>query len=227
MLDRKGYIHSHGVRNGGQLPSTKPSLTSRKGTPRFWGGPSGRVLRDRPEDTMSSPHWNHIPRVNMYVLQGENLRFKSTVITCVTTVSKLHVSWKWPGLHDGPCYDWFAYALWNMSRCVGTATKQFWHIMAFSDNSVGAYSSGLLYWQWLEQACISCVPLFITSRHPHNDGLVQERRNSNALAMEVRLSCTNPLIYEWIQFMMLCYFGKKSDHGSNLRWQTQWHIDSW
>ena len=26
------------------------------------------------------------------------------------------------------------------------------------------------------------------------DGLVQERRNSSALAMELRLSCTNPLI---------------------------------
>ena len=27
------------------------------------------------------------------------------------------------------------------------------------------------------------------------DGLVQERRNSSALAMELRLSCTKPLIY--------------------------------
>ena len=26
----------------------------------------------------------------------------------------------------------------------------------------------------------------------HIDGLVQERRNSSALAMELRLSCTNP-----------------------------------
>ena len=28
------------------------------------------------------------------------------------------------------------------------------------------------------------------------DGLVQERRNSSALAMELRLSCTNPLAYD-------------------------------
>ena len=28
----------------------------------------------------------------------------------------------------------------------------------------------------------------------HSDGLVQERRNSSALAMELRLSCTNPSI---------------------------------
>ena len=28
----------------------------------------------------------------------------------------------------------------------------------------------------------------------HFDGLVQERRNSSALAMELRLSCTNPSI---------------------------------
>ena len=29
----------------------------------------------------------------------------------------------------------------------------------------------------------------------HIDGLVQERRNSSALAMELRLACTNPSIY--------------------------------
>ena len=29
----------------------------------------------------------------------------------------------------------------------------------------------------------------------HVDGLVQERRSSNALAMELRLSCTNPSLY--------------------------------
>ena len=31
----------------------------------------------------------------------------------------------------------------------------------------------------------------IRSSHAHIDGLVQERRNSSALAMELRLSCTN------------------------------------
>ena len=31
----------------------------------------------------------------------------------------------------------------------------------------------------------------------HIDGLVQERRNDCALAMELRLSCTNPSIYSW------------------------------
>ena len=32
---------------------------------------------------------------------------------------------------------------------------------------------------------------------PRIDGLVPERRNSNALAMELRLSCLNPSIYGW------------------------------
>ena len=32
------------------------------------------------------------------------------------------------------------------------------------------------------------------SQHPYIDGFVQERRNSSALAMELRLSCTNPSI---------------------------------
>ena len=31
----------------------------------------------------------------------------------------------------------------------------------------------------------------------NNDGLVQERRNCSALAMELRLSCTNPSIYQF------------------------------
>ena len=30
----------------------------------------------------------------------------------------------------------------------------------------------------------------------HIDGLVQERRNSSAIAMELRLSCTNPSLCE-------------------------------
>ena len=35
----------------------------------------------------------------------------------------------------------------------------------------------------------------ISSLSPSHDGLVQERCNSNALAMELCLSCTKPLIY--------------------------------
>ena len=36
--------------------------------------------------------------------------------------------------------------------------------------------------------------------HHHFDGLVQERRNSSALAMKLRLSCTKPSIYrKWIR----------------------------
>ena len=31
--------------------------------------------------------------------------------------------------------------------------------------------------------------------HPHVDGLVQERRNSSALAAELRLSCTKPMMW--------------------------------
>ena len=36
-----------------------------------------------------------------------------------------------------------------------------------------------------------------TTNGGHFDGLVQERRNSSALAMELRLSCTNPLIFKF------------------------------
>ena len=36
----------------------------------------------------------------------------------------------------------------------------------------------------------------------HIDGLVQERRNSSALAMELRLSCTNQSIYRLASYMV-------------------------
>ena len=42
--------------------------------------------------------------------------------------------------------------------------------------------------------------LFLTFQNYHIDGLMQERRNSSALAMELRLSCLNPSIYK-----IVCY----------------------
>ena len=36
-----------------------------------------------------------------------------------------------------------------------------------------------------------------TTQHSHLDGLVQERRNSSALAMELCLSCTKPSTQHW------------------------------
>ena len=47
-------------------------------------------------------------------------------------------------------------------------------------------------------ACVhGSTPGFIEA---YIDGLVQEKSNSSALAMELRLSCTNPSIYEWYIF---------------------------
>ena len=42
--------------------------------------------------------------------------------------------------------------------------------------------------------CFQCV-FNVSKWHYDMNGLVQERRNSSALAMELRLSCTNPSIY--------------------------------
>ena len=49
-------------------------------------------------------------------------------------------------------------------------------------------------------SCITCPALTLCMLHCFEkcrniDGLVQERRSSSALAMELRLSCTNPSIY--------------------------------
>ena len=50
-----------------------------------------------------------------------------------------------------------------------------------------------LHWDinWNSSACISTYDIY----KRYINGLVQERRNSSALAMELRLSCTNPSIY--------------------------------
>ena len=46
----------------------------------------------------------------------------------------------------------------------------------------------------------------------HIDGLVQERRNSSALAMELRLSCTNPSTYALSGFSELIQCGQVTPH---------------
>ena len=48
--------------------------------------------------------------------------------------------------------------------------------------------------------------------HSHFDGLVQERHNSSALAMELRLSCINPSIWQSqgvtaAQQLLICHYG--------------------
>ena len=39
------------------------------------------------------------------------------------------------------------------------------------------------------------MDFIVLSKYKHADGLVQERRNSIATALELRLSCTNPSMY--------------------------------
>ena len=48
-------------------------------------------------------------------------------------------------------------------------------------------------WRWLARIGIPII-VMIGQSHDHVDGLVQERRNSNVLAMELCLPCNNPSI---------------------------------
>ena len=83
----------------------------------------------------------------------------------------------------------------------------------------------------------------------HIDGLVQERRNSSALAMELRLSCTNPLIsrftvhdwcksiantldiYIWYNILELQQFCAKPSiwlfHKQMGCWSHMWQTEGW
>ena len=61
--------------------------------------------------------------------------------------------------------------------------------------SKAKYSSKIRGRPTNERVYFSCFVMFCCgSIWDHFDGLVQERRNSSALAMELRLSCTNPSI---------------------------------
>ena len=46
--------------------------------------------------------------------------------------------------------------------------------------------------QHKNNATLQFLPLSGINPHPYIDGLVQERRNSSAYALELCLSCTNP-----------------------------------
>ena len=56
----------------------------------------------------------------------------------------------------------------------------------FSFNKMRGEMSSILFRHYVEKSCFSAIF--------HIDGLVQERRNSIANALELRLSCTNPSI---------------------------------
>ena len=60
------------------------------------------------------------------------------------------------------------------------------------------YTLGFLIYMSGSISLVSVMPnneTVISYLYVYIDGLVQKRRNSSALAMELRLSCTNPLIY--------------------------------
>ena len=66
---------------------------------------------------------------------------------------------------------------------------------------------------------INCDDCYAT----HIDGVVQERCNSSALAMELRLSCTNPLI------SCCCHYNKSTFHVQEQHWmpfcESKWPND--
>ena len=61
----------------------------------------------------------------------------------------------------------------------------------------------LLYWRFGATRNVT-VDLNMVIQHWWDkiDGLVQERSNTSALAMELRLSCTNPLKYQWLSALL-------------------------
>ena len=69
---------------------------------------------------------------------------------------------------------------------------QCWHVSRLYGLSFKCHHSKRAYLWWADK------PPHYTREELYIDGLVQERRNSSALAMELRLSCTNPSIYTYL-----------------------------
>ena len=69
--------------------------------------------------------------------------------------------------------------------------------------------------------------LLLLTPIPHIDGLVQERRNSSALAMELRLFCTNSLFCARNWNLVRNFYSDfliQSWHELNNIFTQQWHI---
>ena len=74
----------------------------------------------------------------------------------------------------------------------------------------------LMHWDHMVTMIRTSMKLCSIIWSLHIDGLVQERRNSSALAMELRLSCTNPLI-------SAIHISGSAQEGSDLWSPFNWH----
>ena len=102
------------------------------------------------------------------------------------------ISWKLWWCHDmGRLSTLLALCEWNALVTGGILTQwagdeNIWcFLCCYREQTAGKTAELLVIWD----------AMMLTWHHWNIDGLVQERRNSSALAMELRLSCTNPSIY--------------------------------
>ena len=99
----------------------------------------------------------------------------------------------------------FAAHLWSCQpnfEVIQNLTYDLPHFKIYQDLAVRAFSA---IWNVMLWVRLFSLELYIV--YLHLDALVQERRNSSALAMELRLSCTNPSTWSVDH---LSYFMKKS-----------------
>ena len=62
---------------------------------------------------------------------------------------------------------------------------------------------------------------YISRTWTYIDGLLQERRNSSALAMELHLSCINPLIYHQVMHWIYCSLPLSHGYRYTVYWKTK------
>ena len=83
--------------------------------------------------------------------------------------------------------------------CTSNSLMAAWHTTreTHGDNFPPMYIHGLVQERWNSSAL--AMELHISCINPSVDGLVQERCNSSALAMELHLSCINPSVDGLVQ----------------------------
>ena len=99
-------------------------------------------------------------------------------------------SWGW-------WFETLSRPLWchsNVDSCYNSPAffAMEWNTLRSSFSKLSGVSNSMIR-PWSKTIILLSIKTYFQS--PYIDGLVQERRNSGALAMQIRLSCTNPSIF--------------------------------
>ena len=95
-----------------------------------------------------------------------------------------------------PCSRWYRCQVSGQFHCIVSLGKHYSELHL----CIVLFIFISQWYGWIKQLCYSYAHIHfdIATPYGHINGLGQERRNSIANALELRLSCTNPSTYIWV-----------------------------